>query len=242
VNQPLQHNLRIRHVPTVYTRNTVFPVEKCGQRVEAVLIVGLRHVFDLDEGDSVVVAVVVDVLQLVHHLHILRDLGVKEHSSNVWKPLNQTVKNVSIHLLNITLGQALHSEFGKLSLISKITVKDAWDVSVEVYEQWQSVEAVLLLNAGHVDGHHLHVLLVQRLVQLVHCIQYGLVHPVILPEHEDDKVALLLKQRLQHCTVHRLNFARNLKGLTVNNPIKYFKLIHQVSSVADKVSIPKESK
>ena len=57
-----------------------------------------------------------------------------------------------------------------------LTVKDAGDVSVEVYEQWQSVEAVLLLNAGHVDGHHLHVLLVQRLVQLVHCIQYGLVH------------------------------------------------------------------
>ena len=30
----------------------------------------------------------------------------------------------------------------------------------------------------------------------------------------------------------------NLKGLTVNDPIKYFKLIHQVSGVADKVSIP----
>ena len=44
-------------------------------------------------------------------------------------------------------------------------------------EKWQSVEAVLLLDAGHVDGHHLHVLLVKRLVQLVHCIQDSLVHP-----------------------------------------------------------------
>ena len=83
------------------------------------------------------------------------------------------------------------------------------------------------------------------------------VWPVVLPEHEHHQVALLLQQRLQHCPIHRLNFAwwafdlalvliwnveirltGNLKGLTVNDPIKYFKLIHQVSGVADKVSIP----
>ena len=57
-----------------------------------------------------------------------------------------------------------------------MTVKDTRDVAVEVYEQWQPIEAVLLLNAVHVDRHHLHVLLVQGLVQLVHRVQYGLVH------------------------------------------------------------------
>ena len=69
---------------------TIFPVEKCRQSVQAVLIVGLGHIFDLDEGDSVVVAVVVDVLELAHHLHILWDLGVKEDGGNVWKPPHQT--------------------------------------------------------------------------------------------------------------------------------------------------------
>ena len=64
-----------------------------------------------------------------------------------------------------------------LSTETSLTVKDPWDVAVEMDEKWQSVEAVLLLDAGHVDGHHLHVLLVKRLVQLVHCIQDSLVHP-----------------------------------------------------------------
>ena len=73
--------------------STIFPVEKCRQSVQAVLIVGLGHIFDLDEGDPVVVAVVVDVLQLAHDLHILGDLGVEEDGCDVWQSLHQTERN-----------------------------------------------------------------------------------------------------------------------------------------------------
>lgn len=48
-------------------RNSILEVDETGHGVDAVLF-GLFRVVDLDESDAVLVALVVDLLQLIEHL------------------------------------------------------------------------------------------------------------------------------------------------------------------------------